>query len=200
MLFIFHLLLQSYIGPESTQAGHRHFISSSEAPKWGAPFLHQSCSTYVGFQPNASCALMADTPSVSSIFTAARIGSSFSALCCLEKNIWLLFIRELSCKLWESVLWEETPLSTGPSQIVMPQIVIPHNGIVKKCSKCGTEMTHSDEHELYLVCLGEAHNIGACLICQHFTLKVQSDRASRQKAVLWLTAQVQSQCSEDTDE
>lgn len=39
-------------------------------------------------------------------------------------------------------------------------------------------MTHN-KHESCFLCLGEAHNVGACSVCQHFTPSAQRDRASK---------------------
>lgn len=44
-----------------------------------------------------------------------------------------------------------------------------------------------EEHELCVICLGEAHHVGACQTCQNFTAKVKVDRAARLTAILAAT-------------
>lgn len=46
-------------------------------------------------------------------------------------------------------------------------------------------MTHADEHDYCLICLGKAHDVRAWEKCQKCTPKAHADRVAHIKAMLW---------------
>lgn len=167
------------------QANHGHFISSFKTPKKGCPNsktepqMHRvSCPMHHVLR--AECPLSSvpfSSPWEKDVFLVCSGLSHIPSF--TVPTFQTFFLEELTHRGWPLHLPETVPVFLG--------IWAGQNGIQSYLQKMGgTKMTHSDEHDVCLLCLGEVHNVRSWSICQKFTPVALI--ATRLKATQWENA------------
>lgn len=92
-----------------------------------------------------------------------------------KSRSWEEILVELGCLQQELLLMFEKQRSDS---------LMAQKSLFKKCAQYGAEMAQADEHGLCVLCLDEGHHVSNCKVCQQFTNKTHSERASKLKAAL----------------